>query len=151
VLIGLEGTLAWSGIKASTQFTAGKNADPHTVSTDLRWFGTIAPRLGYAFDRALIFVTGGFAWGDFRYGHTHDMVQKNVLHSFSASNTRTGWMIGGGVEYAFTDHIIGRAEYDYMDFGSHNETLTEAGTSNSVIFRTKDRVNLVKVGVSYKF
>jgi outer membrane immunogenic protein len=155
-VLGLEGTLDWSGIKGGDAWTM--NGDPHTMSTDLRWFATVGPRLGYALDRALFYVTGGAAWGDFKYNHTHDRVGMNQLMmngptmmSMSGSSTRAGWMIGAGVEYAFTNHITAKLEYNYIDFGSHNQMFTQAGTPNFMIASVKDRVNLMKVGLNYKF
>jgi outer membrane immunogenic protein len=149
-VVGLEGTLDWSGIKGTDSWTM--NGDPLTMSTDLRWFATVGPRLGYAVDRALFYVTGGAAWGDFKYDHTHNMAgPPPMFMSMSGSSTRVGWMIGGGVEYAFTNNVTAKLEYNYIDFGSHNQTVTASGGQNFMIADVKDRVNLLKVGLNYKF
>lgn len=47
-----------------------------------------------------------------------------VVLTGSDSFNRLGWMVGTGVEYAVTNNLILKAEYNYVDFGSNNETLT---------------------------
>jgi len=67
-----------------------------------------------------------------------------VKNSRNDASTHAGWTIGGGIEAAFTDNIIGRLEYRYTDLGTHN-------------FATAPRTNVdfqssqVMVGVGYKF
>jgi opacity protein-like surface antigen len=41
-----------------------------------------------------------------------------------ASETRTGWTVGGGIEWAFWSNWSAKAEYDYYDFGTRTITLT---------------------------
>jgi outer membrane immunogenic protein len=77
-------------------------------------------RLGYAYDRALIYFTGGFA-----YGESHG-VASIVLgegggfrkFSFNPSADRTGCVLGGGVEYALTSAWSLKGEYQFIDLGS---------------------------------
>jgi outer membrane immunogenic protein len=85
---------------------------------------TVAPRIGYAFCRWLPFVTGGVAIGDLDYSWSISDVGA-ISHglgflreSGSKSETNAGWMVGGGLEYALTDHWHLRAQYQYIDLGS---------------------------------
>ncbi len=61
-------------------------------------------RLGYAYDRYLIYGTGGVAFGD--------------IKNAGASTTRTGWTLGAGIEAALTSNVTGRLEYRHTDLGS---------------------------------
>ncbi|UMY20286.1 porin family protein [Methylobacterium organophilum] len=65
----------------------------------LDYFGTVRGRLGYAFDRTLVYGTGGFAYGS---GGGRDFGT-----GVSSDDFQTGWVAGGGVEYALpTDSFL---------------------------------------------
>src|SRR5579863_7705615 len=100
--------------------------------------GSVRGRLGYAWDRALIYATGGVAFADF---NDTNIFGDNVW------NTRVGWTAGGGLEYAIDNNWSLRAEYRYTAFSRYYFTGAAAGTTISV--RQVD--NRVQAGFSYKF
>jgi len=104
-------------------------------SNSIDWQGSIRARLGFAFDRALIYATGGFAFAGLSDG-------------IGASNddTLTGWTLGAGIEYAFTNNLTTRLEYRYTRYDGDNIVFdtTDFG-DNELEFHT------VRVGLSYKF
>jgi outer membrane immunogenic protein len=110
---------------------------PVTVDIGTDWLASLRARTGYAFDRTLFFVTGGVAWTK----ASADFTTLGV--TFDNSDTLTGWTLGGGVEYAFTDNWIGRAEYRYYDFGN----VDGPTALGSVDFQSQT----LTVGVAYKF
>ena len=70
------------------------------------------------------------------------------------STYRAGWTIGGGVEYAVTDHWTGRIEYDYFRFPA--KSFTFAGTANPAIAPNVSGIVGLNVGeikaiMAYKF
>jgi len=81
-------------------------------SSKLSYLGTVRARAGYAWDRTLVYGHGGFAYGKTK--QTSDFIGTDTLKQ---SQTRTGWTIGAGVEYAVTDRISLGSEYSYVDFG----------------------------------
>jgi len=88
------------------------------------WFGTVRARAGFAFDRALIYATGGWAFTD----------------------DRNGWTLGGGLEYAFTDNLTAKIEGLYVNLES--DDFTFAGTT----FRTGDTdFGVFRAGLNFKF
>jgi outer membrane immunogenic protein len=105
------------------------------VGTD--YLASLRGRLGYAFDRALIFATGGVAFTQFS---AEADLGNNF--SFNADQSFTGWTVGAGAEYAFTNNWIGRVEYRYYDFS--NDVLDGFGD-------VELETNTLTVGVSYKF
>lgn len=136
VVLGLETDLSWSGAKGDI----GCPSPDFSCETKGRWIGTLRPRLGYAFDRFLPYVTAGAAYGSVR-ALVHDNVSGN---SFSDSNTRFGWTAGVGVEYAFTDQITAKVEYLHTDLGNDDFEL-------DVPARIKWRADGIRVGLNYKF
>ena len=109
---GLEGDIAWSDVKGSVACGLGL-----TCETANRWLGTARGRLGYAFDRLLPYITGGGAFGNVR-------ASINPGPIVSATNTRIGWTVGAGLEYAFLGNWTAKIEYLYVDLGSFDTGFT---------------------------
>ena len=107
VVIGVEADAQYLdfGRNRNNAFVSGAVApgyyltDPRGLSS-LDFFGTVRGRLGYAFDRTLVYGTGGFA-----YGSGQD--DQNFAGNRFRDSFRTGWAAGGGVEYALpTDSFL---------------------------------------------
>ena len=87
--------------------------------------GSIRGRLGVAWDRVLIYATGGVAFGGINTDITvfgTDFFGTPVFGSGNRSTTRVGWTVGGGLQYAVTNNWSVRAEYRFTDFGRINQT-----------------------------
>ncbi|WOJ89911.1 porin family protein [Methylocapsa polymorpha] len=160
-LLGLEGDVDGTGLNrtviAPTFFTPPLDAafvNPGfgaTVHTTSPLQGSIRLRAGFAWDRALIYATGGAAFAGIKTTYS------DFFGFDSISRTRAGWTVGGGVEYAVTDNWSVRAEYRYADFGRYNDylinsfPLTTAGVGLADAVHTHFTENRVQVGFSYKF
>jgi outer membrane immunogenic protein len=81
--------------------------------------GSVRSRIGIAFDRFLIYGTGGVAFTGFNTTITDTTGFFTGVQGTNTtfSNTRAGWTAGGGIEYAITDNWWVRAEYRYSNFG----------------------------------
>ena len=118
-----------------------------TVDLKNSWFDTLTGRIGYSFTPAwLWYFQGGAAWAK----NSADV----TIAGFdvgSADRTRTGWTVGGGVEWMFAPHWSAFLEGNYMDFGSTNRNIV---TPNVVVcaagcgFSTKATATTVLVGVT---
>jgi len=131
-VFGVESDLDWANIKGSTACVAG------ICETKASWLGTTRARLGYAIDRFMPYVTGGAAYGK---------VNANVPGVGSDSETKIGWTVGGGAEYAFTPNWSIKAEYLYVDLGKIDCANCGGGIPTSVQFKE----NIVRGGLNYKF
>ena len=115
------------------------------VNSEINWTGSARLRAGYAMDRWMPYVTGGFAFADYDLDFTSGGV---VISGFGLSETSVGWTAGFGAEYAFTDNLIFRAEYRYSDFGDEDAfSLVAPFPGASFDIESHD----VTIGVSYKF
>ena len=156
-VIGIEAQASWARFRGSS--TCAVNQLPpggpplipiaSNCTATLDSLGTAAVRLGWAFDHLLLYGKGGAAWSN--DSHQVLMNTGDIQRLFSTNETRWGWMVGVGVEYAFTDNWSAKIEYNYMDLGS--DALRFADTSGTVFMDTniRERVNVVKVGVNYRF
>ena len=141
-MIGIEGDVDGTSAKASyiLPITGVANQSSDRIQ------GSVRGRLGVAFDRVLVYGTGGVAFGDLRNNYIN--LATGGFDSFS--HTRVGYTVGGGVEYAFTNNISARVEYRYTDFGRFSDNLINStGGLANVSHRETD--NRVQAGVSYKF
>jgi outer membrane immunogenic protein len=156
-VIGLEGDVDGSSL-SNTQtgviFPGGAVAArilpantiiPVTVSGHLNVQGSIRGRLGYAWDRVLLYATGGVAFGGFGGGISSPF-------GFASQNTtRVGWTVGGGLEYAITNNWSLRAEYRYTEFGRSTIFASNAFGAVGGFANVKFNENRAQVGFSYKF
>jgi outer membrane immunogenic protein len=124
------------------------------------WFGTVRGRLGYAWDRLLVFGTGGFAYGD--GPNTCNSVGAGGVNRCVNNGIRTGWTAGGGIEYAFTPNLTGKIEALYVNLGRSNASRYVGDFLAPVTFaRTPVFVNgrrardeefvVVRAGLNWKF
>jgi opacity protein-like surface antigen len=122
---------------------------PTTLKTNSDWLATATGSIGYAFDRILIYGKGGAAWTRNRY----EVVASPAVFGgsdFQTSETRSGWVVGAGIEYAITSDLSTTLEYDYYDFGQKALAFVDqAGTSGSASLA--QRVNAIKFGLNYRF
>ena len=140
----------------------------------LAYLGTANGRLGYAFDRILLYAVGGLAFGEI---HTStNIVIGGPAYSGTFNNTRTGFDVGGGIEYAIptnsilnylsVEKLLGidkklgldifdgtiRAEYIHYDLGTDTVAVNSFGAApGSYVSTFKTQGNLIRVGLGYKF
>ena len=136
-------------------------AGPQITHTNVEsnWLFTFRGRAGYAFDRWLVYGTGGLAVANvnFEQSNPYPAFPLSSSDNFSASTTRTGWTAGAGVEYIFVHNWSLKAEYLYVDLGSISGTSSTTGYANVAALvththQTDDfRANIVRVGLNYKF
>ena len=119
IVVGIQGDYAWSNADGSSASVLFPGFTNHSRVESL---GSVTGRVGYAWDRFLGYVKGGGAWERDNY----DFTLGGVLVG-SASETRGGWTVGIGGEYAFTPFLSAFVEYNYYDFGSRDLAFVTPG------------------------
>jgi opacity protein-like surface antigen len=118
----------------------------HNVSA----LGTVTGRVGYAWDRSLVYVKGGGAWTATAYdllGNTNIL----TLGTGSATLDTWGWTVGGGIEYALTNHWTALVEYDHIGLPATVVAFPTVATIDTATISVRQTVDLFKLGVNYKF
>ncbi|MGH6796405.1 MAG: outer membrane protein, partial [Methylocella sp.] len=145
---GLEGTVDGSSLTGTRTSATGV-----TMSVRTETQGSLRARIGVAFDRVLVYGTGGAAFAGFDDNYSSSGTPF-VLNE-QDSKTRTGWTVGGGLEYAVTNNWSIGAEYRYSDFGrSPDFPAIRVGTvitDGNVIFTHHLTESQVQARFSYKF
>jgi outer membrane immunogenic protein len=124
-VLGIEadGGYLWARDSDVTGFFPNPQILPFQIRTSFKthYLATFGPRFGYAWGRWLPYVTGGLARGDLQFsqkiGFGPPPVGNDVQRGDVADNN-TGWMVGGGLQYALTNHWSIRAQYQFIDLGS---------------------------------
>lgn len=110
---GVEGDMSFANFSSDDRIVT-RASNRGVITDDIDYIARIRGRVGYAFDRWLVYGTGGFAWSQARWhelpGLTAD--QDKVLR------VRTGWAAGAGVEWAIAPEWSARFEYMFDKFGS---------------------------------
>jgi outer membrane immunogenic protein len=144
-VVGLEGDVNGSGYQGSSSIAPGNPVfERERTPID----GSLRGRVGVAFDRILLYGTGGVAFGDF----ATSLVSTPPAPVYTETHypLRVGWTAGAGIEYAIDNNWSVRAEYRYTDYGNFNVVYTNfLAPPVTVRYRATD--NRAQVGFSYKF
>jgi outer membrane immunogenic protein len=133
-VLGLETDFNYMGLKGSTTNSALYPCCAPTsftinqsVKTD--WLFTLRPRLGWAANNWLFYVTGGLAATQIKADYLFTDTFATANESASINKTKAGWALGGGVEYGLAGPWSLKAEYLHVDFGSVSTTSTNLTTN----------------------
>ncbi|WP_342149534.1 porin family protein [Methylorubrum sp. SB2] len=176
-VIGAAFDITWTDLHKNTGFggafnpaQGGSNASVYTQNLD--YLGTVNGKLGYAFDRFLVYGTGGLAFGQVAYGAQLFGTPANGLPlQFLGGYDKqfeTGYNYGGGIEYAIpTDSFLNtfafgkllgiksdvtiKAEYIRYDLGSRTIAILNPAGTNGYAARFGTEGSLIRAGFNYKF
>jgi outer membrane immunogenic protein len=155
-VVGIEGGASGSTLKGSTlvpfQPAVAFPGETALVKVTTDFIPTLTARVGYAVDHWLFYAKGGAAWAYNKY---------SVIGAFQGTpfdaeglSIKTGWTVGAGVEWAFTEDWSARLEYDYYDFG--NQTVTMSFTDPAGVdsftgpMRYRQTAQALKLGVNFR-
>jgi outer membrane immunogenic protein len=153
-VIGIEADSDWLANNHNSSTATAVGGTTLQVSSNNRWMTTVAGRVGYAFDRVLVYGKGGGGWvGTNNFTVTN--VPTGTSLAFSNGNTNSGWLAGAGVEWAFTNNWTVRAEYDYLGLSNRSYTLPAtfpvAALAGDTLTTSNRNVQTFTVGVNYLF
>jgi iron complex outermembrane recepter protein len=146
LVFGVEGDGGWADASGFGTFTATSLCAAGCLTRDT-WLGTARGRVGYAFDRYLVFATAGAAFGDIRANFSNGPISRS---------TEAGWTIGAGIEVALGRNWSAKAEYLFVDLadGSCTTACTIANPNGPALVpnvAVKFDESIVRAGVNYRF
>jgi outer membrane immunogenic protein len=158
LVLGVEADIEASGIEGKKGTTTSISCEGTCVSTSSlsmrnTWQSSLRARAGLAFDRLLIYATGGLAIADDTEKYYVNDTAIPAIWAGSQTNTLYGWTIGAGAEYAIDSHWSASAELRYASFGHANysipASLSFSGTATS--YSAGFNETLAQIGLSYHF
>jgi outer membrane immunogenic protein len=161
VVIGAEAMFDWLPNTTNTfnatnsSIIAAPGTNTASATLNSRWLTTATGKLGYAWDRVLVYGKGGGAW----VGANNPNLTVNGAGVTLSNNTTTnfGWTAGIGVEWAFAYSWSARVEYDFI--GLQNQSITVPGTAgpgsaafngDTLNFNNRN-ISMLTAGLNYKF
>jgi outer membrane immunogenic protein len=146
-VVGVAGDWDWASASTSNVNSAFPLVSDQA---NIKSLASVTFRTGYAWDRFLAYVKGGGAW------LRSDLSLQFASASFNTiSETRNGWTVGVGGEYAFLDWLSGFIEYDYYNFRNSTDnfacTVVACGRFTTLPVSLNTNVNVIKAGVNVRF
>lgn len=150
IVLGAEADLGYMDLSGSMETPSSQSGNHQNLSTDGGLYGDITGRVGLSFGKFLVYGKGGFAFYD--GGSSQATTAKG--YETNSTSTYTGWTAGGGVEYAWTQNISLKLEYQHFDFGTEdgNQTsISDPPVGHVYGNHTSLDADSIKVGVAYHF
>ena len=122
IVIGAEADFDWlPNSSNATTITAPAALGGTTATTTIndRWLTLVDARVGYAWDRLLVYGKGGWAFAGVS---NSNVTVTGTGYGNNGSGSNNGWTAGAGLEYAVWGTWSVRAEYDFVRL--NNATLT---------------------------
>jgi outer membrane immunogenic protein len=157
-VIGLEADADYANLKNSKTINTNVAAfGPGTgVATDtVQSIATIRGRIGYAFDRLLVYATGGLALGNANYNYAFSFPTAGQTYVVSEGVTRVGGTAGAGVEYAFTNVISAKLEGLWYDlkgtqFQAGGQTPVTPANDVHIVTAGHDSGWMLRAGLNFR-
>src|SRR5262249_30672688 len=154
LVVGVEADFDWlaNNHNSSNSFV-GPGGHAFQLSFNDRWMTTVAGRVGVAFptfNNWLFYGKAGGGWVGVNNPTLTDVTTGNSL-SISNSNTNSGLLVGGGIEWAFAPHSTAKIEYDKLFLDNRTFTVTGPFLNGDVLPLFHHDVQTVTVGINYLF
>ena len=151
VVMGIEGTASGTTMRGSAMvgLPAGVPGDTALVQANNDFLAGVTGRVGYAFDTVLLYARGGFAVAGDKYDVSGGTFNGGGPFHFQGVDNRYGYVVGGGLDWAFTRHWSANVEYDYYGFGNGNVLMTDQFSGLSGAVNVKQSVQVIKVGLNF--
>jgi outer membrane immunogenic protein len=141
-VVGVEGEFEAANISGSAIIPGSAPAIP--FESRIPWIVTATARLGYLFaPETLVYARGGGAWS--RYNLEIDFQPPPIA---KATDNRSGWTVGAGVEQKFWPNVSGFVEYNYLDFGVRTVPFLPVGSAPHAV---AENIHEVLVGLNFRF
>jgi outer membrane immunogenic protein len=125
-----------------------------TTKGEVEWYGTARARVGWAPGPWLLYATGGLAYGTVDLTSTIGTGAASL--SAQSSESRIGWVAGGGIEYLVRPNVILSAAYQYVDLGTVSFAVSGFPVAGAPLFQSQigsehARFQVATVGISWLF
>ncbi|MDX2266364.1 MAG: outer membrane beta-barrel protein [Hyphomicrobiales bacterium] len=137
------------GVEADVGFIDAAEEHPwkdgHSFQSDYGTWATLRARIGYAHNKFLFFATGGLAYLEVDEVMLGANGGQNAGQTSHNDDAHLGWVIGAGLEYAYSERVNLKLDYLHMEFDEYKAT-----TSADLHYMFENELDIVRVGFNYK-
>jgi opacity protein-like surface antigen len=152
-VLGAEGSASGSTMRGSREVLLPVSGDFSLVQANTDFLASVTGRIGYAFDNVLVYARGGVALAGDKFEVSGSFTLPIGLgptpYDFRGLDDRFGWVVGGGVDWAFSRSWSAFLEYDYYGLGHANVLMADGITGTAGIVSFSQHVQVVKAGVNF--
>jgi outer membrane immunogenic protein len=160
---GIEADFAYTDIDGGNSVSVTGVGPPlftatGTLSQEMDWFGTVRARAGWlASQQMLVYVTGGLAYADLETRGSATIrsvamvpLVPTITASGKSNEWKTGWTVGGGMEWLLGNKTTLKGEYLYYDLEDTSVTVagTAFGGSGSATYKNENTGHIVRLGLN---
>ena len=139
---GAELAASWTNLDGYAKCATGAGTTSLVCRSSLSNLVTATGRLGRTYGNFLLYGLAGGAWAH----EKHELYDTSGGAHLNGASNRIGFVVGSGVEYAFTPSWSGKVEYNFIDFGEETVALSDGST-----VAVAQNAHLFKVGLNYTF
>ena len=125
-VLGIEGDWQAAAISGTHTINSPLIAGRFSVQNrETDWVSTVTGRVGWTWDRWMLYGKGGAAWRRINdTASTQTFSGAGALLSSQTNNPSTefGYVVGGGAEWAASERVSVKVEYDWYNFGSQQSS-----------------------------
>ena len=147
LVFGLEGTWSWTNLQQSQQSVLLPPPPGHERSIGIDQIGTITPRVGYAWDRTMLYAKAG--WAGVRVSARSRNLGTGETIDFT--DFTSGWTVGVGMEHVPWQNIVLGVEANYYNVGSFDRSGVDTFGVPARFFNTSASLWAISVRASYLF
>jgi outer membrane immunogenic protein len=153
--LGNNFVFGMSGSAAGSTIT-GSGSDPfatlETLQSKTNFLGDLSLRVGFDWDRVLLYLKGGGALARNQYGDTAEFFPVGgtpFISSATTTATPFGGVAGAGIEWAFARNWSAFIEYDHYFFANYTATFSFPLAGNYVV-NIGQSIDAVKGGINLR-
>jgi outer membrane immunogenic protein len=154
IVVGVEGDISAANLTGSHDIASSTFPVLVHASAETNWISTVTGRIGYSFERSMLYAKGGVAWAHDKYAGDWTYTPIPLSGSVSATETRSGFTFGLGFEHAIGANWSVKLEYDYMNFGTSTVTMpvfAQGTFQGNYVGDIDQTIHTVKAGINYRF
>ncbi|MCR4268906.1 outer membrane protein [Nitratireductor sp. ZSWI3] len=136
IVLGAELGANWRDVDGTTTLQGQM-----TRTTEQKWDASLVGKVGLPVDNMLFYGLAGVSVTE-----VESWTNVGIGIPTNASDIVWGWTVGAGAEMAFSDHLRGRLEYRFADYGEADVQCSTCGPTF-----VEPRTHTVAVGLSYNW
>jgi outer membrane immunogenic protein len=154
-VLGVVGDIDWASFDESSSHNGCAACLTLTTSSKFNALATVRARAGIAFDRTLLYVTAGPAFGHIDSSTTTYNSGGTIRATTRDDSWHIGMAVGAGAEFALAPNWTMFGEYLYVDLPESvvNEVPGQSAPATTAAYRwgTSDTAQIARIGLNYKF